>query len=200
MEKKGFIKWFKSWYRKLPDKKRYLEFLSAMLTIPVLLTIILINLGSLKNKSNENLTPTPAPTAVVRPQGAITVILAPTDKDASPTPTSTPQCKQEVGPVEIVTPQEGQTATQSPVCFTISYKDNSYCSVVWAYKIDGGSLSDYTDKSVCIYNLSQGSHRFELMVKSVVSSDSTSLVRNFIYQGPVPTQLPSPTPSLTPSQ
>lgn len=175
------IERFRKWYMRLPDKKRYFEFLSALLTIPVLLTIILLNWGNLKNNKQEQ---KPAPT-VVR-EKVITVIPS-QDKSLSPTPTASPACKKEVGPVEITSPKENEVVTSQPVCFTIEYNDPSYCSVVWSYRIDNSSYSDFTDKSVCLYNLSSGNHKFELRVKSVVSDDDVNLVRNFVFQGSNPT-------------
>ncbi len=196
MEEKGkftLIERFKKWYKNLPESKKYFEFFSALLGIPVLLTVLILNYNNLKGGKDKTPTPPPPPKTVV------TVIPVTQDKDVTPTPTSTPQCKKEVGPVEISSPTEDQTLSQSPVCFTINYKDNSYCSVVWAYRIDNSSWSDFTDKSVCLYNLSNGSHKFELNVKSVVSNDQTNLVRDFNYQGGSnPTATLTPTPTSTP--
>ncbi len=174
---------FRKWYRGLPDKKRYFEFLSALLTIPVLLTVILLNWGNLKGEKKEE----PAPKETVK---IVTV-----EPKENPTPTIGAQCKKEVGPVEISTPKENETVTANPVCFNVTYEDENYCSVVWSYRIDNSSWSDFTDKSVCVYNLSQGEHKLELRVKSVVSSDQVELVRNFNYQGTQNVVTATPTPS-----
>ena len=181
---------FKKWYKNLPESKKYIEFFSAILGVPVLLTVLILNYNNLQGNKEEKASPTPAPNIV-------TVIPVTEDIDASPTPTSVPQCKKEVGPIEITSPTEDQTVTQSPVCFAIEYSDNSYCSVVWAYRIDNGSWSDFTDKSVCLYNLTNGQHKFKLNVKSVASSDQTNLVRNFNYQEgeAATTSTPTPTPT-----
>lgn len=182
---------FRKWYKSLPESKKYIEFLSAILAIPVLLTVLLLNYNNLKG--NNKTSPTPIPQA----KNSVTIIPVTIDKDATPSPTSTPACKKEVGPIEITSPTEDQNVTQSPVCFNIEYKDESYCSVVWSYRIDSGAWSEYTDKSICLYNLSNGSHKFELKVKSVSSDDQTQLVRNFNYQGsnnPTVTLTPIPTP------
>lgn len=53
------IEKLKRWYRAMPDKKRYLEFVTALLTIPVLLTVMISNILSLQQK---NAAPTPTPT------------------------------------------------------------------------------------------------------------------------------------------
>lgn len=191
-KKLGLTARIKKWYKGLPEKKRYFELISAILAIPVLLTVLLLNLGSLRNEKEK-----PTPTTAAK--NSVTVIPVTVDKEAPASPTSTPECKKEVGPVEITSPTEDQTVNQSPVCFSIKYKDKNYCSVVWSYKIDGGSSSDFTDKSVCLYNLTTGTHKFELTVKSIVSDDTVSLVRNFNYQGPGPTQAATPTVSPSPT-
>lgn len=183
------IEKFKKWYRGLPDKKRYVEFVTALLTIPVLITILVLNLGSLKKEEKKEMLQSVK----------ITVIPIEKEKPATPATTGTAQCKREVGPVEISTPKEEETVTQEPVCFTVSYKDDRYCSVVWSYRIDNGSSSDFSDKSVCLYNVTPGEHKFELRVKSVVSNDEVNLVRNFVFKtrNPTPTITPSVTPTPT---
>lgn len=173
------------WWKGVPDKKRYIELVSALLTIPVLITVILLNLGSLKNKDEK-------PTS---PPQRITIVPIEKDKDTSPSPTDKPQCRKEVGPVEITRPAEDQTTSDNPVCFNIEYKDERYCSVVWSYRIDNSSWSDFTDKVPCVSNLSSGNHKFELRVRSIASSDEVQLVRNFTYKGPDPTSTPTPTPA-----
>ncbi len=47
----------KKWYKALPDQKKYIEFVTALLSIPVLLTVLLINLSNLNNKKEPTLTP-----------------------------------------------------------------------------------------------------------------------------------------------
>ena len=56
MEK--FKKWLKKAlfsYRALPDKKQYVEFFTALLTVPMLLTVIILNFNNLQgaNKKEE---------------------------------------------------------------------------------------------------------------------------------------------------
>ena len=177
------IEKFKKWYRGLPDKKRYIELISALLTIPVLLTVLLLNWDNLKGEKKEEPTPQVKETVKIVTIG---------QKETSPIPTVGEQCKKEVGPVEISSPKEGETVTSNPVCFNITYEDENYCSVVWSYRIDNGSWSDFTDKSVCLYNLSSGEHKFELKVKSVVSNDQVELVRNFTYDGKESEVTPTP--------
>ncbi len=159
---------------------------TALLTIPVLLTVLLLNWGNLKGDKKEE--PTPQVRETVK-------IVTVEPKETTPIPTAGEQCKKEVGPVEISSPKEGETVTSNPVCFNIAYEDENYCSVVWSYRIDNADWSEFTDKSICVYNLTTGEHKFELRVKSVVSSDQVELVRNFNYQGTQNVVTATPTPS-----
>ncbi|MBI2051569.1 hypothetical protein HYT33_02285 [Candidatus Roizmanbacteria bacterium] len=172
----------KKWYEKLPDKKRYVELVTALLSVPVLITVLLLNVGNLKGKKDDQ----------PQKQGGqtVNVTVVPRDEKGdklSPTPQ---QCKKEVGPVDIVYPKENQTVTDTPLCIDISHKSAEYCSVVWSYKIDNGQWSSDSDKEFCFYNLPSGEHKLQLKVKSTVSKDEVLLERKFIYQG---TPTPSPT-------
>ncbi len=177
----------KKWYGGLPDKKKYIEFLTAVLSVPVLITVILINLGNLnqnKNKqSSVGATTTPirievkTPTIADRPR----ISLSP-EQNLTPTETPTsPNCKKEVGPVSITSPKEGETITSDPLCIEISYEIGEYCAVAWSYKINDGTWSSYTDKDICLYNMTSGKKTLKLKVKSIASSDEETLERNFIY-------------------
>ena len=166
----------KTWYRELPDKKRYFELLTAVLSIPVLITVILLNLGSLRKEKNGNLSPTPIKTERVTPIQIEITTIQPTAGE----------CKKEVGPVEIVSPEENETVNDEPVCIDLSYKKGEYCAYVWSYRINGSSWSDYTDKNICLYNLPSGEKRLEVRVKSIASGDEKVLRKNFIYQNPNP--------------
>lgn len=49
---KNPIKQLFAWFRRQPDKKRLIEFITALLSVPVMITVILINLNNLnQNKS-----------------------------------------------------------------------------------------------------------------------------------------------------
>jgi hypothetical protein len=172
-------------YRHLPEKKQYVEFFTALLTVPVLITVLALNLNNLKttNKkpttqnttvnSSSNNTPEKiyisAPTSAAVPVNTISVTEAP--------------CKPGIGSISIDSPQEGDTVSDNPVSIDISYKTNGYCQVVWSYRINGGGWSDYDDKSIALYNLPQGNIKLDLRVKSIVSDDQKTLTRNFVYKG-----------------
>lgn len=196
----SFIQRIKDWYRGLPDKKKYLEFITALLTIPVLLTVFLGNLSNLRTKDTgtPSETPVPSQSVIIQMEPSIPNASAggimPPQTTQTTTPSSTPtpiaQCIPEVGPVAINYPVEGSTVSTDPVCLTVSREGNRYCSIVWSYRINGGSWSDYTDKEICMYGLTSGLKELELRFKSIVSGEEKILERTFTVQGTV-----SPTPA-----
>src|SRR3989344_7749339 len=102
---------FRYWYRILPDKKRYLEFITALLTIPVLLTVIYTNWASIRSDKKSETTPTPEKSEKI----VIITQKEEIEKSNSPTPhptaepTLTPineSCKKEVGQIKIKRPTE----------------------------------------------------------------------------------------------
>lgn len=179
--------------KKAPDRKHYLEFVTAALSIPVLLTVILVNLNNL-NAGNNQPTPTAAPTSA--PQIIIRENEG-SNQNNQPTPTSPELCRKEVGPITITSPKEGATVTDNPVNFVIKH-DERYCSSVWSYRVNNGSWSEYSSNSPSIYNMPNGSVRFQLRVQSTVSQDTDNIELNFNYQGG-PTTTPSPTVTPTPT-
>ncbi len=174
-------------YRTLPHKKQYLEFFTALLSIPVLLTVILLNLNSLKALKN----PTPPSNQMEKIYVTIPGSGEKVEKQANGTQAP---CKQEIGPIDIISPKEGEIVYDNPVSINVSYKSGTYCAAVWSYRINGGRWSEYDDKSIALYNLPQGNIKLELRVKSVVASEEKTLTRNFTYNGGnfVPTSSISP--------
>jgi len=179
---------FKNLFKSLPDRKGHIEFITALLSIPVLLTVVTLNVMNLQSKSQPN---EPAPTKV---QEKIIIQNIPSEKNetVSKIVPSSPSCKKEVGPIEITSPKEGETVSDNPVCLTIKYDSENYCSSVWSYKINNGNWSDYSSNSPCIYNLPSGDVKFDLRIQSTVSQDQKSVTRNFLYEG---SSLISPSPS-----
>jgi hypothetical protein len=186
----GFIQKIKSIpqnIKKIKLRKIHLEYITAVLSIPVLITAIIINVGNLTNKKVVvSATPTPIMVPPRDPQNR---------QNVTPTPTAQ-ICQKTVGPVSITSPTEGQTVTDNPLCIIIKYADSNYCSVVWSYRLNNGSWSEYNSSSPCLYSLANGDVSFELRVKSTVSSDQETLTRNFIYAG---NSNPTTTPTITPS-
>lgn len=185
---KDIINRFTKWYRGLPEKKRYVEFITAVLTVPVLLTVIIVNLNNLNQQKNaakkqpEAEKTTPIQVVITGEKQTekntvpTTYISQPIN---SPTPTS---CLKEVGPISIISPRENEVVTKDPVCVTVATQSD-YCSVTWSYRLDDNSWSDFTDKNVCLHNLTNGNKTIQLKIKSSASSDEVTLQRSFIYQG-----------------
>ncbi len=179
-------------YRKLPDKKQYIEFFTALLSVPVLLTVILINLNNLNPKKVAPL-PNQNKTIIV----SLPPLNQPTTTRSSTSQATPTQCNRNLDPVTIGSPSENETVTENPVSVIISYDQQDYCAVVWSYRINGGSWSDYGNDSLSLYNLPQGQIKLELRVKSVVTGQNSVITRNFIYKGSA-TAIPvtaSPTPA-----
>jgi hypothetical protein len=190
------------WFKALPTKKNHVEFITAVLSVPVMLTVIILNLNNLNQQKNatqkQQSTSTPAPIQVIitgdkpmkqPPASAdLTQPIAPTASYISPTAQS---CIREVGPVSIVSPREDEVVTVDPVCITLATQSN-YCTIKWSYQINGGNWSDYTDQNICIHNLTNGNKTVQLKIRSAVSDDAITLQRTFVYQGnSVPTANPT---------
>ena len=189
------VKRIKKWYRTLPDKKRYAEFATALLSIPVLISVLLLNYNNLSSQKKDQ---APAPTE--KPPIVITVT-APRDGGDQQVPVATsipaPVCKKSIGPVSISYPKQNQTVSDVPLCISVSYTVGEYCSAVWSYRINDDAWSDYTDKDICIYNMTSGDKKLQLRVKSVASDDEEMLERMFRYESKNSGNQPQGTPSAT---
>lgn len=172
-------------------KKIHLDYIAGLLSIPVLITAIIINWGNLSHHNN-------VPTSQASPSPQ--VIIVPQNTSVTATPVSS-SCIKSIGPITITSPTEGQNVTDNPVCITIDYADPSYCPVIWSYRINGGSWSDFNNSSPCLYNLPSGTVQFNLRVNSTTSSDQKTLTRTFTYSGSgsVTPTTSQPTPTLVAS-
>jgi len=181
MFKKAYTKLLND-LRKLPERKQYIEVFTAILTVPVLLTVIILNVNNLreKDKPKEETTKPVQEIVITQPQE---------EKEMNTSVTTTP-CVEEIGPISIDNPTENEVVSDNPVQVSINYKKGKYCAVVWSYRINGTRWSDYDDNSVALYNLPQGNVEFDLRVKSVVTGEEKMLTRNFVYRGTstVPTE------------
>lgn len=182
--------------KKIPAAKPHLDLIAAILTIPVLITVIILNFSNL-TKSTKATQPIPTPTPRIETQTVIEKIPV----AVSNIPTSSPACTPGIGDLSLDTPKEGSTISTNPVCITISYQSNNHCGVVWAYRINNGSWSDYSNNAVCLYNMPPGPITFDLQAKSLVNTDTVTLERNFTYAlaiTPTPSaSVPTPTPTLS---
>ena len=183
MEK--FIKRAKDSITQLPDKKRYLELVTAILTVPVLATAIILNFNNLKPKEAA---PTPTPTVQER-----VVYISPSRAELKDEPKDTEACIKEIAPISITSPVEGEVVTDNPVSINIAYNQGKYCAAVWSYRMNNGRWSDYNDRSIALEILTPGVIRFDLRVKSIVTGEERTLTRTFTFDGP--TNSDSPTAS-----
>lgn len=198
------MKTIKDWVKNLPERKKYIDVVTAIMSVPILLTVMMTNITNLAHKNETNASekkPTPVISEVIKvvpievhttstTSQKIEVTNTPTptievNKNVSVTanPTLFLSCKKEVGPASIVSPSENETVKNDPVCIDISYKSGEYCSVTWSYRMDEENWSEYMDKSICIHNITNGSHKLELRIKSTTSADEILLIRNFTYTG-----------------
>ncbi|HSA83544.1 MAG TPA: hypothetical protein VLF20_01505 [Patescibacteria group bacterium] len=173
-KKSNFLQKIATSYRKIPDKKPYIEFVTAILSVPVLLTVILLNFNSLTGSKDEKKDTTVPPQTIV--------ITAPASNNETTT-TQQEECTPEVGPIEITSPEEGEEVSNNPLFVSIRYGQDDFCSVVWSYRINNGAWSEYDDRSIALYNPPPGTIKLELRVKSVVGTDTAMLTRNFTYRG-----------------
>lgn len=162
---------------KLVKKKPYLEMVTAILSIPVLITLFILNVSTL---TGINLKPAPTPEPF---KNGGEFVAAPIGPDRDITPSDNMPCKKALGPVSITSPSENDTVKDNPVNINISYDDSVYCQAAWSYRINGGSWSGYDDRSVALYNLPAGQVTFELRVKSIVTDEQKNLTRKFNYDG-----------------
>lgn len=165
---------------RIVKKKPYFELATAFLSIPVLITVLLLNVTTLKN---INAKPTPTPEPQSKNNGSF--YAAPVGHGLAVTPSvaAAGQCKKSLGPVSITSPGENDAVTDNPVTVNISYDDSSYCGAAWSYRINGSSWSGYDDRSVALYNLPRGQITFELRVRSIVTSEERTITRRFTYNG-----------------
>jgi hypothetical protein len=179
------LKKIASSYKALPDKKRYAEFITAILSIPVLITMLLTNLNSLQAKNDKNEEPK---------NEKIVVSYVPQQTEKNEEEKTTPEpCKKGIGNIQIVSPSENEEITSDPVTVHIA-TDDEYCAVVWSYRINDGRWSDFDDKNFSLYNLENGTTRLEVRIKSLTSKEEKTLTRRFTFSGnetPSPTATPS---------
>lgn len=169
-------------------KKPHIEFFTALLTIPVLLTVIILNLNNLKGNEEKE---TPKNETIVITQ------TAPEEKEVIVTKET---CEPGIGDISIANPDENENVSDNPVMIDIDYDAGDFCVVVWSYRINGGAWSSYDDRSIALYNLSNGNIKLELRVKSVVGNTQKTLTRNFVYNGTQASVTPTFTPAPTITQ
>lgn len=182
-----------SWIKRAPDRKVYIEVITALLTIPVMVTVLVTNLNNLSaaKKDKEVVTPSATPQEIVIKEVSDSKSQPHTTQVTPDTQTTTQPCKKDVGPVIISYPTENQTVTENPVHIIVNYSDDEYCAVVWSYRINEGQWSEYSNNSISLYDMPTGNKKLELRVQSTVSKDQQMITRQFVYS-PSSTQQASP--------
>ena len=175
---------FKDTIKKFKVGKHQLDWVAGLLSIPAILTVIILNLNNLNSQKKKTETAEGKPTEKI-------IVVPENNSGSQPISPTSSVCKKEVGPISITSPREEATVTDNPACITIKYDDQNFCSAVWSYRINGGGWSEYNSNSPCLYNLPSGDVKFELRVQSAVSQDQETLTRNFIYKNQNPTSTPS---------
>lgn len=178
----------KNLLRALPNKKQYIEFFTAILSVPIMVTVLVLNINNLKPKEA-----TP-PASEAKKE---VIIISPSEKQAI-IQTPTKACNEDLPVVEITSPQDGERVTNRPVCITPQIEEGDFCSVVWRYNVDNSSWSEYDNKAFCLYDLPQGKTTVRLQVKSIVTGEQREIIREFVYAGPGNTPAPT-TPSASSS-
>lgn len=163
----------KSFLAKLKIRKQHLDWIAGLLSIPVLLTVIILNLNNLTQKKETGSENKPTEK----------VIIVPEVKEQAPPAVTSSVCKKEIGPISIASPKEGETVKDNPICIDINYDAQNYCSIVWSYRINNGNWSEFSTNSPCIYNAPNGEIKFELRIQSTASqSQQKTIIRNFTYE------------------
>jgi len=200
----------KNWYKKLPDRKPWIDLATAVLTIPVLVTVIIINISNLKKDGNANdtnktsLTPTIIEKVVNQyliPSAAETLISDNTDEHSlvDDRESPTPVCNLDPAPYEIIFPKEGENVYVDPVCISLNKLGENFCTTQWAYRINNSSWSTYTNDPICLYNMAGGAVTLDIRTKSTVSGREKTYTRKFIYGNPVTPSQTFSSPAITPS-
>ncbi len=166
----------------MPDKKRYFELVAAILSIPVLITVILLNTNILRGEKKDDLPTTPT---IIETQ-KVQVITQPPQQivvQQSQPESKLPKtnCIEGVGPVDILSPRNGEELRANPVCLQIN-TDKDYCPVLFSSSLDGSDFSEYSSDGVCFYNLEAGEHDATVRIKSTITDEVVSLGRSFVIE------------------
>lgn len=180
---------FRSFIQALPRRKQYIEFFTAILSLPIMITAIILNINALRPKTT--------PTNPTTPVSEKVIIISPgasSQTNVNTSPATTPTggvCQTELPNVSISSPQEGESVSKDAVCIAPDIAKGNYCAIVWRYSVNNTSWSDYDDKAFCLYNLAAGNVTVRLQIKSTVTGATQEVDRHFTY---TPSSNPSPTP------
>lgn len=178
----------RSFMQSLPRRKQYIEFFTAMLSLPIMITAIILNVNALRPKTAQNTTiPSTTEKVIIISPAASNQTNTNASQSISPTQGI---CREELPSVSISSPQEGETVSKDAVCIAPDIAKGNYCAIVWRYSVNNSSWSDYDDKAFCLYNLASGNVTVRLQVKSTVTGATQEVDRHFTYSSnstPTPT-------------
>ena len=80
---------FTFWYKNLPNKKTHIEFITAILTVPVMVTVILINLNNLNQSKETSKTIQTIPIQVIITGGVPATVIPTSVLTSTPAPSPT---------------------------------------------------------------------------------------------------------------
>lgn len=185
------IKKFKKWLKQAPERKVYIEVITAVLTVPVMITVLITNFNNLSAKKEAATPNEPTKQEIILreiPSNNQAPLTNANEKQPEPVKDT---CKEEIGPLTILYPQEDQAVEENPVNIIIRYDDKTYCSVVWSYRINNGPWSEYSSNSIALYDMPSGEKKIDLRIQSTVSQEQELISRSFTYNNsstPVATQ------------
>lgn len=202
---------FQDWFSHLP-KKRTLDVVTGLLTVPVLLTVTISNILNIQSTKGETLASTTA--SISATPAAINVILEEDTQtlpkvaqnevdEVQPTPHASPMelastasknCKAGIPPYKIISPKAGETVAGDPVCVVFTSDDEGYCDTKWAYTVNDSSWSAYSTAPVCLYNMAPG--KVKLGLKFKTDSEERDYTHEFVYEKHESSSSPSAEPAI----
>lgn len=175
-------------YHNLPDKKKYIDLVTAALTIPVLISVIVTNLGNLNHNKNKDIVSAqvPKPTVeriIIKETESPKPTFEKKETEITITPTPTIKCDTNLPTFEIISPVENEKISNDPTCVTLNQIDKgNYCSFLHAYRVnDNSSWSTFSDEPICLYNMASGNIKLEIKIKSISTGTEKTYSRNFTY-------------------
>ena len=187
---------------KKTDKKKLIDLTIGFLTIPSLITLLILNLNNLKQSkvdTGDKTANNQEKTIIIQNQPTSSQS---TDNNNSPKPSPIvfpspgENCNPNPDSIQIVYPKENQTVHDNPFCVTMKIdEDDNSCPLEWAYSVNHTPLSAWSSEPICFYDLKNGKVNLKIVVKNKKSGLTKDYEVNFLYQDES-----TATPSATPTQ
>jgi len=188
---------------KKTDKKKLIDLIIGFLTIPSLITILILNLNNLKESktdTSDKTTSNQEKTIIIQNQPTASQS-ADNNNLPKPSPIVFPSPEENCNPnsdsIQIVYPKENQTVHDNPFCISMKIDENdNSCPLEWAYSVNHKPLSAWSSEPICFYDLKNGEVNLKIVVKNKKSGLTKNYEVNFLYEY----EEKSPaTPSATPT-